>query len=278
MDTRTAELTALDAALGEAHRRGREAFPELVLDEATFARHLATLCKEGTPAEVQALVAEDLFLARACVARAADAANIFAARYGATIRSAIARIAGRSDVEEMEQQLLHELLLESVDAPPKIASYAGRAPLERWIAVAAQRTALMSVRQNRAETRALTAAAAEPLLAGRTHPEMTFLKERYRGEFERALAEALGRLSDREQLLLRLHLVSNVSLEKIGKMFAVSQPTASRWLAAARQSLRNDIEKTLAERLGATSSELTALAAMVASRLDLSISALLKRE
>src|ERR671935_46639 len=46
--------------------------------------------------------------------------------------------------------------------------------------------------ENRAETRARDAAAAEPLATGNTHPEMAFLKERYRGDFEQALREALG--------------------------------------------------------------------------------------
>jgi hypothetical protein len=67
-----------------------------------------------------------------------------------------------------------------------------------------------------------------------------------------------------------------VSVEKIGKMFAVSQPTASRWLAAAREALLADIKTTLGARLGASSEELASLAGMVASRLDLSLSMILK--
>jgi RNA polymerase sigma-70 factor len=75
---------------------------------------------------------------------------------------------------------------------------------------------------------------------------------------------------------LRLHLVNGVSAEKIGKMFSVSQPTISRWLAAAREKLLEDIKRDLGARLGTSSTELASLAGMVASRLDLSLSALLK--
>ena len=74
------------------------------------------------------------------------------------------------------------------------------------------------------------------------------MKENYRGEFEKALAQALERLPEHERALLRLHLVNGVSLEKIGTMFAVSQPTASRWLAAARAKLLDDVKQTLAPR------------------------------
>jgi hypothetical protein len=59
-------------------------------------------------------------------------------------------------------------------------------------------------------------------------------------------------------------------------MFSVSQPTVSRWLAAAREKLLDDIKRALGARLGTSSAELASLAGMVASRLDLSLSALLK--
>ena len=76
--------------------------------------------------------------------------------------------------------------------------------------------------------------------------------------------------------LLRLHLVNGVTVDKIGKMFNVSQATASRWLAAAREIVLDDVQATLGERLGATPDELASLAGLVASRLDLSLSLLLK--
>ncbi len=142
--------------------------------------------------------------------------------------------------------------------------------------VASQRTALMSLREHKAETRARNAAAAEPSPGGDLHPEDALMKERYRGDFQRALAEALERLPDRDRLLLKLHLVNGVSVEKVGQMFSVSQPTASRWLAAAREAVREDMKKTLGARLGTTSGEVSSLAGMVASQLELSISMVLK--
>jgi RNA polymerase sigma-70 factor (ECF subfamily) len=269
---------ALEAELSAACARGRSAFGQIELDDRAFARHLARALKisAANPSSISVLAVEDLYLTCACLAGSEGAVAAFNARHGATVRGAIARIVRGTDAGEIEQQLLNDLLVGSAASGPKIGSYAGKAPLDRWLGVSAQRAALMWLRENRTEARARDGAAAEPGASGNTHPEMAFLKERYRSDFERALKEALERLPERERTLLRLHIVNGVSVEKIGKMFAVSQPTASRWLAAARVALLDDIKATLGNRLGASSGELASLAGMVASRLDLSLSMLLK--
>jgi RNA polymerase sigma-70 factor (ECF subfamily) len=269
---------ALEANLAAACARGRAAFKALVLDDLTFAKHLARAIKIGgtDPRAISTLAIEDLFLACACLVGIEGAAAAFSARHGATIRGTITRMVRGADNGEVEQQLTAALLVGSVATPARIGSYAGKAPLDRWLGVAAQRAALMWLRENRTEARARDGAAAEPVAGGHTDPEMAFLKNRYRGDFEQALKESLGRLPERQRTLLRLHLVNGVSTEKIGQMFAVSQPTASRWLAAARETLLDDIKATLGNRLGASSDELASLAGMVASRLDLSLSMLLR--
>jgi RNA polymerase sigma-70 factor (ECF subfamily) len=264
-------------AVHAAFARGRAAFPELPVDEDVFARHLAGVLGEGAGAsDLAALAIEDLYLACACATGVPGAAGTFAGRHGATMRAAIARIVRDADAAEIEQRLSNDLLVGSVSGPPKIGGYAGRSPLERWLGVVAQREALTWLRENRAEARARDAAAAEPAPGGNIHPEIAFLKERYRSDFEQALREALERVAERERVLLRLHLVNGLTVEAIGKMYGVSQPTASRWLAAARETLVADVKATLAGRLGAESDEVASLAGLVASRLDVSISALLR--
>ncbi len=268
----------LEAALAAACARGRAAFEKITLDDRTFVRHLARALgtDEATPASISALAIEDLYLACACLAGVPEAAVLFSARHGATIRGAIIRSGAGSDAGEAEQQLLKGLLVGSIGSPPKIGSYAGKAPLDRWLGVAAQRAALMWLREYRARARAQEAAGSEPAAMNAVSPESIYAKERYRIEFEQALSEALDRLEERERALLRLHVVNAVSVEKIGKMFGVSQPTASRWLAAARETLLEDIKTTLRNRLGVSSAEAASLAGMVASRLDMSLSTLLK--
>ena len=273
-------MAALDSATDatrDAFARGRAAFPDLPLDEQVFAHHLTKVLGDRTgPADLAALAIEDLYLACACSSNVPGAAEAFAARHGPALRAVIARIVRDADAAEIEQRLSKDLLVGSVTAPPKIASYAGRSPLERWLGIVAQRAALAMLRANRAEARARDAAAAEPGPSGHTHPEVAFLKERYRGDFEQALRDALERVGERERVLLRLHLVNGLTGGAIGKMYGVSQATASRWLAAARETLLDDVKATRAARLGAGSSEIASLAGLVASRLDLSLSALLR--
>ena len=271
-----AEPALPDNNLRVAVTRGRAAFPDLSLDEEAFARRLTEHVGEDGSAALTALAVEDLYLACACVAGTPGAAAVFTARHGDTVRSAIARVVRNADAAEIEQRFFDDVLVGTITSPPKLASYAGRAPLERWLSVAAQRAALTWLRENRAETRARDAAAAEPVVSGNTHPEMAFLKGRYRGDFEQALKQALERAPERERVLLRLHLVNGLTGEAIGKMYGVSQPTASRWLAAARETLLQDIKATLTERLGSSSDEIASLAGLVASGLDLSLSALLR--
>jgi RNA polymerase sigma-70 factor (ECF subfamily) len=262
-----------DERMAAAVARGRAAHPELDLDEATFARRLAQLAgNAGAP--LDALAVEDLFLACACVAGARGAAAEVQRRYRPEVRGAIARVVTGPDAVDIEQRLWVELLTASDRAPPKIAGYAGQAPLGRWLSVAAQRTALNWVRSSRAEARARKGAGAEPVHD--TPPEVAFIKDRYRLAFEQALGRALANVSDRDRALLRLHLVNGLSMERAGQMFGVSQPTASRWLAAARDALLDDVKATLHAELRVSSLEMKSLADLVASRLDLSLSELLK--
>jgi RNA polymerase sigma-70 factor (ECF subfamily) len=269
---------ALEVALAEACARGRAAFPRLRVEDVTFVRYLeSALASSAAPVEaIAAMPIEDLYLVCACVAGTDGALAIFRERHGATIRSAIARVVPAGDVGEAEQRLLQSLLVGSAESPPKIGSYAGKAPLDRWLGVSAQRAAIMWLRENQAESRARRAAAAEPAIGGNTAPETAYMKERYRGAFEQALGDALRRLPERDRVMLRLQLVNGVSIEKIGTMYSVSQATASRWLAATRERLLDDVKQSLGARLGTSSGELASLAGMVASRLDLSLSALLK--
>src|SRR5262245_45817636 len=157
-----AESSVSDDALRDAIDRGRAAFPDLVLDEKAFADHLEGVSDGSTPEVLSALAIEDLYLACGCVAGAPGSVAAFSARHGATVRAAIARVVRGADAAEIEQRVLEELLVGAVGGQPKLASYAGRAPLERWLSVASQRAALMWLRENRAEGRARVGAAAQP--------------------------------------------------------------------------------------------------------------------
>jgi RNA polymerase sigma-70 factor, ECF subfamily len=269
------DLAARLAALCE---RGRAGFPELAVDDQAFVTHLARAAGRGGfgAAGLGDLAIEDLYLACACLLEVPGAIEAFDRRCAAPIRAAISSIARTpAEQDEIQQQLRDVLLVGTGGTPPKIATYAGRGALGRWVGVSAQRLALMMVRADQSEARAREAAANEAV-AEATHPELALLKERYRADFSEAMAGALASLPRRERMVMRLNLVGGMTVEAIGKMYGVSQSTASRWLASARASVLAEAQRRLRESLHVPADEFQSIAALVASQLDLSVSRLLR--
>ena len=118
-----------------------------------------------------------------------------------------------------------------------LATYGGRAPLRAWL-----RTAL--VRQGLAESRRRER---ESCLDGRMHrltdegsfadPELELLKRTYASSFGTALHQSLARLPERDRVVLRHHLVDNLTAEQIGRRFHVHRVTVARWMRNIRHSL-----------------------------------------
>jgi RNA polymerase sigma-70 factor (ECF subfamily) len=269
----------LEARLAALVARGRNAHPDLALDDLTFVRHLARCLPSndtGTPPPLEQLQIEDLFLACACLAGVAGAAARFEERCDPRLKAVLATTVKSPDLRaEIRQRVLDVLLVGTVDAPPRISGYGGQGALDGWTAVVAQRQLVTLLRKDTSEQRAREGAAMEAALDGAVQPEVAFAKQRYRAEFERAMADALSVLEERDRLLLRLQLVSQISVESIGKMYGVAQATASRWLASARDRVQTEVVRLLRERLGASPDEIASLAGVVASQIDLSISRLL---
>jgi RNA polymerase sigma-70 factor (ECF subfamily) len=269
----------LEVRLAALLARAAAAHPSLVVAEEDFAAHLARaaarLPADGPPLE--GLAIEDLYLARACVGRAAGAAEAFDVRCGARLRAAVAGATKSQDeAREMEQRLRDLVLVGDATEPPRLASYGGQGPLDRWVTVVAQRQIVNAIRSEQAERRAREAAAKEAaVLEAALHPELAFLKERYKAAFEAAMAAGLAKLDDRQRVVLKLHLVSGASVVQIGQMYGVNHSTISRWLADARDSVSSEARRHIREHAGLNPSELHSLAVLVASQLEVSMSRLL---
>lgn len=257
--------------MAAALTRGRAAFPKLAVDDEVFTRHLARAVGWiPDAATLASLVVEDLFLACACLTNVAGAANTLITLHGNVIRHTIERTAGNSNSDEIAQGVISDLIVGSLTSDPEIGNYAVRAPLARWLDVVARRAALRWLRAERKTAGMAELAAAEPSL-GATAPEIALFRKRYGLDFQRALHGALSKAPESDRAVLRLYLVSGVTVEKIGKMLGVSQSTASRWLARAREDLFSNLTAILKERLRISSGEIESLARLLASRLDLSI-------
>jgi len=273
-----AEAPDLDAQLAALCARGREAFPGLDVADETFVRHLGGVVardRAGTPLDDRFI--GDLYLACACLARVPGAAEAFDEQCAAAIRAAVARLApseaGRAEIVQKARDVL---IVGDGQAPPKLNLYLGTGPLARWAATTGQRLALLDLRAGRAEGRARDGLAKEP--APPADPELAYLKQQYRGEFETMLAALVAELEERDRMFLRLSLIEGMSAEKIGKMYGMSRATAQRRIEDVREKIADGLRRAMGQRLALSGSGVGSVAGLVASQIDVSLSRILRTD
>jgi RNA polymerase sigma-70 factor (ECF subfamily) len=255
--------------------RGHAGHPGVAVSDETFVEHLAR-CGAPVPAGPERVFAEDLYLACACLLGDAPAIAGLRAAQRPVLAGYLRRIDGSKPfVDEIEQRLWDAVLVGAEGAPPKLATYSGEGPMAGWLGIAAQRIALMMLRHEGAEDRAHKGAAAEARLAVQD-PELAFMKGHLRGRFQEAVSKALGVLGDRERMIYRMHLIDGLSLDRIAKMYGVSQSTVSRWLAAARASVLGEGQRVLRDEMQLSAGDFESMAGLMVSQLDLSVSRLLR--
>lgn len=273
---------ALESALGAALEAGRARWPDLALPPERFIAHVATIVPATDPAPAEAIAAlhaADLYLACACANDVPSAVERFEEAHlralGAVLGAALASSA--VDVDEVRQRLRVRLFVGDAGRGPLVGSYSGRGALSAWVRVAAVRLALTLARNSAIGARAGRRAMAEGALAAAgVDPELAFIKDRYRREFEEAFGAALSAASTRERALLRLNVVGGLTLEQIGRMYGVDRSTVSRWLAEARRVLLDNTESALKERLGVAPADFASMARLFTSQLEIDLPELLR--
>jgi RNA polymerase sigma-70 factor (ECF subfamily) len=268
----------LERELSSAFDAGVQNWPTLRISGPSFARFLGDLLagEEGDLAESlsQRHVA-DLFLVCGCLLGDAAALRAFDKSFLAGIDRWV-RVVGVADrTDEVRQILREKLLVAHGPIRPKLASYTGRGRLASWLSVAAQRAALSLNRHESARPEPLSLDALENAVAVQPDADLTYLRSRCEPHLREAFRLALLGLSTRDRLVLRLRLIDDLNLEQIGRMYDVNASTVSRWLNAIRSSIREQVERTVAEGLGLNSNESLSLAALVASDLEISLAQLL---
>jgi RNA polymerase sigma-70 factor (ECF subfamily) len=264
--------------LAALYARGRAAHPRVVVSEQAFARHLARCANGGNTgvgvtASLAEIAAEDVYLACACAERVRGAAAIFDRDFSRVIRRAVSRVLATADErQEAEQRAWQHILVEETNGRLRIAQYLGQGPLERWVSVAAMRVAISFGRTESAERRLREKAIAE---AAGIDPEVLYMKGELREAFEGAVTEALGRLKPRERLVLKLFLVSGMTLDAIGKSLGITRQAVSKTIARARESIVAYVETSVQQRLKMTKEDLSSILRVVATQLDVSISRVL---
>src|SRR5262249_37185800 len=149
--------------------------------------------------------------------------------------------------------------------------------LRGWLTTAATRIAL-NMRRSKAD-RAQTPLRSDcDPPAGITAPDLALLKERCKPEVERAVRRALDRLPAPPRSLLLPHDGQGVTLPQLAAMHGASRATIARWLASARETLRDEVRRELRGRLQLTPSEYESLTQLVQSEILLSFADARTRE
>jgi RNA polymerase sigma-70 factor (ECF subfamily) len=264
------ETGRLASELAALCARGRAGHPELALNDESFASHLARC---GADLSAPDLHVEDLFLACACLQRVPRAVERLQERCRPLLERSVRRFGtGQCFVDDVEQRLWDGLLVDSTSGP-RLATYAGAGALERWIGISAQRIALMVIRHEAAEGRAIEVAARSRFLP--QDPELEAIKDRYRGALQRAVDAAIDAMDAHEKMLYRMHLVEGLTLDQIAKAYGVHHTTILRRLRAASARVLEETKRLLKQDLQLCGDEFDSLVRLLVSQLDLDISRVL---
>lgn len=263
-----------------AFRAGSDAFEGVRLPQDTFdtfvIERLGEGVRHGEPA-ISEEIAQDLFLACACVHRDATALSAFDERFLSQVPSFLARIdKSAAVVDEVTQRVRERLFVPKGDGKPRIGEYGGRGRLGSWLRVVVIRIAL-NMKTSPSGRRTESEDAADALLLEKD-PELSYLRSRYRQEFHDAFVGALETLDARDRTILRMNLIDGLNIDGIGQMYGVHRATVARWIAKAREQLFERTRDTLVAELGLSSTEFASLVRLVRSQLDVSICRILSEK
>ncbi|NUO53349.1 MAG: hypothetical protein HOV80_31255 [Polyangiaceae bacterium] len=273
---------ALEDALGRLTSNARAGRPGLDVSEEELVTHVAErLGPELTEAaDMAAALAElhgaDLLLALACRRGDRVALDAFDRAFGADIDLAIKKSPSLGiQTDEFRQLVRTRLFVAEPDRPAKIASYAGKGPLQGWVRVTATRLVLDLARRDRGE-RTESDAELFDRLPGAADLETDVIRADSRKDLAEAMRRAFLRLDVKERNLLRQRYLYDLSGDRIAQMHGVHRATAFGWIEAARKKLLSRTREELGERGGKR--ELESLLAVLGSRLDISLRGVLKSE
>ena len=261
------------AAIVRIAQAGHAAWPTVTLTDDAIAERLVARLRDDPETHLEELRDGDLYLAFALVAGDPAAVRAFEETLVPQIDIALRRLrlAGGT-ADEVKQALRVEML---TGPTAKIADYAGRGDLAAWLRISATRKALKLVRRaDREET------LDEILLdhwpaAQATDPERKHLRSTYTAQLKTTIRDAFAALEVRQRNLLRQHILDELTIDDLAKLYRVHRATCARWLADARADLGKQTRKRLVAALGTPSSELESLLRFLDSDIELSISRIL---
>jgi RNA polymerase sigma-70 factor (ECF subfamily) len=267
----------LDACCRELLQSARGRWPGIQVDACAFLDHVGhVLSGSANPlGDLISLQATDLYLAFACLAGDPPARRAFEREYMTLVARFVHVGANQALLDEICQLVRERVLIGAAGGTPKLASYTGRGPLAAWLRVVSLRTAVDLQRMERDWKR--TAFASSGGDAGPADPELGYMKAHYAAEFKQAFEDTLSALATRQRMILRMHFIDGVSSNAIGALYDVHPATIVKWLVRIRADILRRTRSLLGERLGLDSEALDSVMGLIQSRLDASISTILRR-
>lgn len=271
----------LEAELAAARARWPEATGVAAVGDEAFAAALASrlATQKDLAAALARLRIEDLFLAQWCATGDARAIAAFENVHRADLEGVLARFR-RLPVtsDELRQTLRIKLFVATSGRAPRIGDYSGFGFLQNWLRVTALRALVDIARSERARRFEELMADDDLVSVPELGPD---LASRYsRAEINRAIKQAFARavacMSPRQRNFLRHAQVDMLTLDQIAALYSVHRATVARVLAQARTELSENTRKELAAQLGLADEALDSVVGAADSRLDLSLSRVLR--
>jgi RNA polymerase sigma-70 factor len=256
----------------------RSRWPDAPEPATSFVEHLAERIAKQTDlaAVASRLRTDDLLLA--WWALSGDPRGI--AAFETAHAGELAKLAERFrklPADDLRQQLRIKLLVAG-DRPPKLVEYSGFGFLENWVRVTAVRTFIDAARL--ANSRALEEELDESELLGvqarDPDPELAHQRVQLGGAIKRGFAAAVAGLPPRQRTFLRHAYVDRLTLDQIAASYDIHRATVARVLGAARERLLTETRASVVAELGLAPEELSSAMVALDSRLDLSLSRVLR--
>jgi RNA polymerase sigma-70 factor, ECF subfamily len=233
-------------------------------------------------AAVVRLHVEDLFLA--WWASTGDSAGIaaFEAAFAEDVALLVRRF-HKLPAEDLRQRLRIKLFVGGPTAAPSIHGYSGAGSLQGWLRVTAARS---FVDASRRDLRLRYDADLDDLdeldelgiaaLAGTPHDRRA--EAELTAAIKRAFAGAIAGLAPRERTFLRHATCDGLTLDQIAATYQVHRATVARTLKAARERMLAETRAGVIAELGIDPAQLHSALAVLDSKLDLSLSRVLRRD
>jgi RNA polymerase sigma-70 factor (ECF subfamily) len=266
---------ALEHAIVRTTRLAKDSHPTIDVPPDVFVAFIAHRLAADVPPlhALEALRVDDLYLACAC---ARGDRRAIAAVERASFDEIEAAVQHHrlpaSQCDEVKQTLRERLFVGDHDRPPRIAEYAGRGSLRRWVYAIAARVAIDWLRRSGQDVPADDAILDRALPA--EDPEVSLLKQRYSAEFRGAVRDAVQELSVEARSDLRFYYVDGLRLDELAELRGVTAPTVSRRLAKSREQVLARTRTILRDRLRVDDGDVDSILRIIGSRLELGVSAL----